>query len=318
MSLVAAQIPVSWISNYPGPHRVCYRVVGAPSYICTVPGTPGPGYHPNCAGGGAPCSYNIEIMVDNETCNQVDYEGYVQAACEDEASLIGRIPFAVSFIPSPACKRYEVTCDNSPVKDATINDGGTGYSDGVYNGLPTIGGGGAGATFDVTVAGGVITVVAVATSGSGYTSAPTIDLSSIPFTPGTVADISVNLRGCGQLRRYDCSGAFVSLPVGALQVGETITECFPGAAPEVPTGFSISEQTGNCLCNCIEQDIQNTFDGGTIDYAYVDCNGDNVNGTLANLETTGNVCMVDGSLITTVNAPAVLNIVSSGACNAVP
>jgi len=256
-------------------------------------------------------------MVDNETCEQIDYEGYVQAACEDEASLIGRIAFTASFIPAPACKRYEVTCENSPVLDTTINDGGSGYSDGVYPALPAIGGGGTSATFDVTVAGGIITIAAVNTVGSGYTSAPTIDLSSIPFIPGTVADISVNLRGCGQLRRYDCSGAFVSLPVGALQIGETIMECFPGAAPEVPSDFSISEQTGNCLCNCIEQDIQNTFDGGTIDYAYVDCNGANVGGTLTNIDSTGPVCMVDGSLITTVNAPAVLNIAVVGACTGV-
>jgi len=315
MSLVAAQIPVSWISNYPGPHRVCYRVVGAPSYICTVPGTPGPGYHPNCAGGGAPCSYNIEIMVDNETCDQVDYEGYVQAACEDEASLIGRIPFAVSFIPAPACKRFEVTCDNSPVEDVTINDGGTGYSDGVYNGLPATGGGGAGATFDVTVAGGVITVVAVATPGSGYTSAPTVDISTIPYAPGTPADLVVNLTGCPDIAVYGCTGLTgVIIPASTFQPGESTFMCNVNA---VPTEFSFAE-VGNCLCNCIEQDVQNTFDGGSIDYSYIDCNGTVQSGTLIDIQTTGPVCMVDGSLETVVNAPAVLNIDVVGACNAVP
>ena len=317
MALVPAQIPVSWLSNYAGPHRVCYRIVGAPSYTCTIPGTPGPGFHPVCAGGGSPCNYNIDIMVDNETCDVVNYEGYVQAACEEEISLNGRIPFNVSFTPMPSCKRYEVTCLNSPVLDTTINDGGTGYTNGNYNGLPSIGGGGVGATFDVTVAGGVITVVAVATPGSGYTSAPVVDISTIPHTPGTFADISVNLVGCTALTIYDCNGATAEiLPLGTFQPGETYDMCNDGDAPTVPADYSAVED-GNCLCNCIEQDIQETGDAGSIDYTYIACDGAVVTGSLGPLGTTGNVCMVDGSLNTVVNPGATLNIAVVGACNAV-
>lgn len=316
--LVPANVTIAWQSQYAGPHRVCYRIVGAPAYICTVPGTPGPGFNPVCLGGGNPCSYDITIMVDDETCDQIDYEGYVQSACEDEASTVGRIPFTFSFIPSPACARYEVTCENSPVLDTTITDGGTGYTDGVYPGLPSVGGGGTLATFDVTVAGGIVTGIVIGAVGSGYTSAPTIDMTSIPFTPGTLATITVNLRGCGALNKFDCSGTSTPLPIGTFQPGETIFECYEGTPPEVPSDYTRSAQAGNCLCNCIEQNIQATFDGGSIDYGYIDCNGNNVIGTLTNIDETGAVCMVDGSLETTVNAPAVLNIVVVGPCNAVP
>jgi hypothetical protein len=402
MPAIPATIAVNFTSIYAGPHRVCYREVGAPSYTCTVPGGPGPGFHPICSGGGTPCSYDIPITVDNETCDQVDYEGYVQAACEDEASLNGRIPFNISFIPDPACKRYEVTCNDSPVGAIAITAPGGGYTIGTYP-APLVGGGGAGATaeavvtgvqdvisfvrdsagtgyndgvygntamdnlvgsgagleINLTIVGGVITVATLAsggtgyitgdtakpnegivgvpgvietftltaddtgtvtainllTPGSGYTSDPVVDLSGLPAGAGATAD--ADLAGCGALVIYDCGGATATLlAAGTLQPGETYDMCGP-SLPTVPSDFSIV-QDGNCLCNCIEQDLQNTNPGGTIDYTYIDCNGSVVTGTLGGSASTGNVCMVDGSLSTIVNAPAVEAIVVVGACDAVP
>ena len=145
-------------------------------------------------------------MVDDETCETIMYEGYVQPACEEEASAVGQIPFAVSFVPSPACKKYTVTCDSSGVESNTIDDAGSGYTNGAYPGLPYIGGGGSGATADVTVAGGIITVAAVATPGSGYTSTPVLDISSIPFTPGTNLVLTTTMVGCTDLIMQDCVG----------------------------------------------------------------------------------------------------------------
>lgn len=318
MALVPAIITVNFTSNYNGPTRVCFRIVGAPTYTCTVPGSPAgaPGIHPNCGIG--PCSYDINIMVDNETCDQVDYEGYTQAACEDEASLVGRDPFAISFIPDPACNRYEVTCDNSPMGSTTIDTpGNSGYTNGAYPGLPVVGGGGVGATVDVTVAGGVITVATLAAAGSGYTGTGTVDLTSIPFVPGTPTTVTVTPLGCSALTIYDCSGATAEiLPLSTFQPGETYDMC-GSSEPTVPADYTIVED-GNCLCNCIEQDIQETADTGTIDYTYIDCNGNVVTGQLTALQTTGNVCMVDGSLNTVVAGGATLNIAVVGACNAVP
>jgi hypothetical protein len=403
MALVPAVLSLQWVSNYDGPHRVCYRVVGAPTYICTQPGTPGPGFHPLCGGLGSLCYYDIDILVDNETCDQVDYEIYVQPACETEISLVGRIPLNLSFIPDPACNRYNVLCGAVGIDDGTVTAPGAGYTIGTSP-LPLVGGDGVGATaeavvtgardvigylgdglgtgyndgvygnaaadnvvvfatpagleLNVTVAAGTLTVNSIASGGSGYYTGDTVKINEtivgIPVTPeiitvtaddtGTVTAINVLTPGsgytvvpvpdfsgfapgagaagtvalapCGALTVYDCNGVTGTiLPPGTFNIGEGMEMC-GSALPTIPSEFTVVED-GNCLCNCIEQDLQNTNPGGTIDYTYIDCNGAVQTGTLAGSASTGDICMVDGSLITVVNLPAVEAIVVVGPCDAV-
>lgn len=187
MALVAATLQANWTAVYAGQHRVCWRIVGAPLFQCTNGGT-----HPNCAGGGLPCAYDIPIMIDDETCVQVDYEGYVQPACEDELSLVGRIPFVVSFIPDPACNRYQVTCDNSPVGSIVVDNPGSGYD---YTTLPNVAitaGGGVGATADAVVGDGDVTGLVISVAGSGYNDGvyPGTSLTGGTGT-GATADITI-------------------------------------------------------------------------------------------------------------------------------
>ena len=224
MAPEATTFTVNWNSNFNGPHRVCWRIVGAPTYTCTTDGT-----HPNCGVG--PCSYEVPVTVDNETCDIVQYEGYVQPACEDESSLAGRIPFTLDFIPDPLCNRYEVRCETSGVGAINITDpsegydplptpppnvgiaggggsgasatatvgtgiisslsidvAGSGYSDGVYPGTNLVGGSGAGATADITISGGAITVATIVAGGSGYQDtdvlAPDTGVVGVPGVPG--------------------------------------------------------------------------------------------------------------------------------------
>lgn len=226
MAIRATTFTVVWTPNTNVPHRVCWRVVGEPTYNCTTDGT-----HPNC--GLSPCSYDVPINVDDETCDQIDYEGYVQATCEEEGSLAGRIPFAFSFVPDPACNRYEVICENSAVGSIIITDGadgydplptpppnvafaggggvgaaatavvgtgiisalainnaGAGYSDGAYVGVSLTGGSGAGATADVTIAGGVVTVATINAGGSGYQDTDVLALDTgVVGVPGTPVEL---------------------------------------------------------------------------------------------------------------------------------
>lgn len=88
-------IDVSFTSYYTGNHRVCYRLNGVGPYDCTTVVA--------CLGGGSTCTATITFPYSDMSgvCDPVDIDGYVQAECEPEASVTGRIPFTGSFIPCP-------------------------------------------------------------------------------------------------------------------------------------------------------------------------------------------------------------------------
>ncbi len=76
-------------------------------------------------------------------------------------------------------------------------DGGSGYdSDGSYAGTPLTGGTGTGATADITIAGGIVTVVTLVAKGTGYTNADILsaDDSDIGGRTGGAA-FTVNVNG---------------------------------------------------------------------------------------------------------------------------
>jgi hypothetical protein len=63
MALVSVTLTVGFISQYAGDHRVCYRLGSTGPYDCSTIVT--------CTGGGAACSVNITLTVDNETCDGI-------------------------------------------------------------------------------------------------------------------------------------------------------------------------------------------------------------------------------------------------------
>lgn len=69
---------------------------------------------------------------------------------------------------------------------------GTGYTNGVYLNVSLTGGSGVGATADITVAGGVVTVITLVHPGQGYLVGDILGLpASIPYVAGTLASTSV-------------------------------------------------------------------------------------------------------------------------------
>jgi hypothetical protein len=69
-----------------------------------------------------------------------------------------------------ATKEYKpmpVTVDNA-IATLGVITGGSGYTNGAYNGVALQGGSGSGATANITVSGNVVTAAVVANSGSGY------------------------------------------------------------------------------------------------------------------------------------------------------
>lgn len=90
---------------------------------------------------------------------------------------------------------------------------GVGYTNGVYENVPLSGGTGTGMLATVTVAGGVVTVVAKTAGGSGYTIG---DVLSVPaaYAGGTGAGASVPVATIATT-----AGAYGALPAGHTYAG---------------------------------------------------------------------------------------------------
>ena len=74
-----------------------------------------------------------------------------------------------------------------------IVDGGYGYT--TPPSVLVVGGGGTGATATATVTDGVVTGITLTSNGSGYTSAPTLQIATPPFDPELLIEVSrVNVR----------------------------------------------------------------------------------------------------------------------------
>ena len=76
----------------------------------------------------------------------------------------------------------------------SITDGGTGYTDGDYENVPMTGGTGSGMTADITIAGGVITAIAIASEGSGYVVGDVLAPDeNVVGTPAGAAQITIDV-----------------------------------------------------------------------------------------------------------------------------
>ena len=144
--MTPATITVNFISNYTGPHRVCWRIQGSGNpYVCTN--------IVDCLGGGNNCQAVINTMVDSESCDTTIFEGYIQATCNAEGSATGQVPFTVTYVSDPSCKAYllinetgspavftsadlGVNCDGSIRAGLTLADTASFYLCGIA-GMPT-------------------------------------------------------------------------------------------------------------------------------------------------------------------------------------
>jgi len=125
MTPIAGALTITWTNQYVGNHRICYRQVTAPpsAFVCinNIP-CPNPP--------GTVNTYTIPVVVDNDSCNPVEWEVYVQASCEDEASANGRVYVSPNpeFTPDPTCLAQSFTCSQVSVVGFNIIDGGSNYA----------------------------------------------------------------------------------------------------------------------------------------------------------------------------------------------
>jgi hypothetical protein len=227
MAPIPASISVNFISNYAGPHRVCWRIGGVGPYDCTTIVV--------CAGGGNPCAALIPILVDNETCDTVLFDGYVQAACELEASLNGRIPFNTSFVPVPPCHEWYVTCNAVNIPTYNVLTPGSGYIVGSLPALTILGGGGSFAAANGVVGDGGLKTFTITNGGAAYNGGGSATFTNVP---------AQNIVGAGVGGTLD-----VTVTLGV------ITGVVVSAAPVTSPG------TGYLVTDTF--DFNNAFLGGT-------------------------------------------------------
>ncbi len=114
-------------TNTDGCYRVMSRIQGSGDPYVETPVACTPFVPPTLS---VPCTVQIGINVDDETCAAVTYEGYVQPCCQEVASLEGRVPFTVTFTPNPTCKSYLLTCNSTGIQSIIVDVIGTGYTPG--------------------------------------------------------------------------------------------------------------------------------------------------------------------------------------------
>jgi hypothetical protein len=211
MALIPGALNLTFISNYVGCHRLCFRIQGDPAYDCTT--------QVNCGGNGASCAVVIGIQIDDSSCEPITYEGYAQACCEDILSLEGRLPFTLTYTPSANCQGYTITCIG-PVSVAaviTINQG-SGY-------LP------AGGTLPVTFTPALGGVAATAYIGDGGVSDQFGAVNVFPFGSLYVDGVYNNVPGINSLPQLGVGiGAqFLVTVAGGQVISATIEPTFNGS-----------------------------------------------------------------------------------------
>jgi len=236
MSATPATIQVTFTANYIGQHRVCYRMNNTGAYTCITV---------SCAGGGAPCTADIPIVVDNETCTPVEFDGYVQAICEDINSTQGRVPFSVTFTPTPSCRNYDVTCNNAGVASITVEIHGSGYNPAAPPTVVLTGGGGAGATAVAVVGTGAITTTTISftSTGSGYINGT---YTNVPLLGGAGSGAKATITVAGGIA---VSGVVTTPGTGYL-TGNTLTPdptAMGGATPLTNITFNVNSDYGKII-----------------------------------------------------------------------
>ena len=194
-------------------HRICWRVDSGTYDCTTVVSCPTIGV------------YTSDITIptlDNETCDDVIVDGYVQPTCYTEASTSGQVSFTSTFDPEPAdCVGYLVSCNEVGIESTTITDVGSGYA----TGTPlTIAASGTGTGYDIQgiIGNGGIKTWTITSGGTGYNGGASATFNNVP---------PVVLTGSGTGGLFD-----VTITSGVItSIALTSSNITPGA------GFAISD-----------------------------------------------------------------------------
>lgn len=298
MAPVPATLQIDFTSNYPlGSHRVCYRIAGSGSpYTCTtvtctpfVPPAPPVG-----------CQALIAITVDNESCDPVTYEGYVQATCEELSSTAGREPFTITFTPVPTCTPVRLQCNNVGILSITITDGGTGYDPLSLPTVTAVGGGGTSTLTAVVSGGGVLTGITVVSS-SGYSSLPSISIDPSPAPGGVQATAVAVMAPCpGFVAGTNCDGSSKG-SIGEQEIGADFNICYTGGlsgggTPVFPTEYTATNATTECCYDCRIYTITPVDPSTAVTYSDCTNNGNTTTVNVLSGAPPTIICATEGSV----------------------
>lgn len=268
MPTVTASLDVTFTNLFIGQHRVCWAIYPSTIYDCSTV--------IYCATAGTQ-TVNIPITVDNETCNSVDYIGYVQASCQEISSETGRIPFSATFVPTPACSALKITCERVGIYNISFTNGGRGYgpnnppsilisgghatasvvvgnninitnagtlyTDGTYYNVPYVNivGVGSGGQATVVISGGVITSVITTLDGISY-------LNNNTFT-FNVSDIGST--GSGFIGQF--SLGYSTIVYVSLLTNFPLNTSIPTVTIDPPLGEGVLAEATAVLGPCVNQ-----------------------------------------------------------------
>lgn len=305
MAPIPGSIQINFTSNYSaGQHRVCYRYPGSPGYPlydCSLIVNCTPFVLPITS---VACQANIPITVDNESCEEILFDGYIQPTCEDVLSLVGRVAFSTTFTPNPSCIAVDFTCNNVGILDVpTVVPLGTGYTNGVgytVNPLDIVGGGGTGTVITFDVIANSVTNLVVTVPGTGYISTPSITITTLSGAGGNDdAVLTVEMENCPTFALTDtCDNADAGIIIDTL-LGSTFSVCYTGGvagAPVPPTNFNAVDNVALCCYDCVTLTINPPISAITATTMYLDCGtGAVTTVTRTNVQGSLSVCAKRGS-----------------------
>jgi hypothetical protein len=242
------------------------------------------------------------------------------------------------------------------ITSAAITNAGGGYvNPGTYLAVPLTGSAtGAGAQATITIAGGVVTLITITNVGNGYRSTDVLSFNAavaggntvnaafsivsdyqkvltivldnvgtgyttaptVIIAPGGInATATAALGYCSPFTVNSCTGNGAPVGDNMLQPGQSVDFCTAGVPP-APANYTITQDTGSCLCNCTSTTLTATGASGNVQYRYTLCNGAIVSGSLSPTASPSSftVCCVTGSMIIRNVSGATGTITTHGAC----
>jgi hypothetical protein len=109
------------------------------------------------------------------------------------------------------------------IATVTLTAGGAGYTNGTYSQQALTGGTGTGATANIVVAGGIVTVLVLMNPGTGYAVGNTLSCGTIGAGAGfvlTVATIAQIVAGSGNVTALGRIGAGTTNPIAGLDIAD--------------------------------------------------------------------------------------------------